>query len=181
MVCDTLKNPCPLNTSPCVRSKRPCVYRHHAQTCSKMCAWCWHTRRRIERTHRDVWSGHTGRGEGEGGVVVSLVFSSVKQVFLDILEHINQMLGSSLIANFSAYQNLPTYGLSRASEVHQRNPWILQKLRMERAQPLNAPLLPIAMYSSYETRTLFRLFVQRPSRHFFLALSSSFYLSMTTQ
>ena len=32
-----------------------------------------------------------------------------------------------------------------------------------------------------ENSTLFRLFVQRPSRHFFLALSSSFYFSMTTQ
>ena len=32
VVCDTLKNSvCPLNTSPCVRSKRPRVYWHHAQ------------------------------------------------------------------------------------------------------------------------------------------------------
>ena len=50
---------------------------------------------------------------------------------------------------------------------------------MGRAQSLNAPLLPVAMYSSYETETLFRLFVQRPSRQFFLALSSSFYFSMS--
>ena len=34
LVCDTLRNSvCPLNTSPCVLSKRPRVYRHHAHTC----------------------------------------------------------------------------------------------------------------------------------------------------
>ena len=39
VVCDTLKNPvCPLNTCPCVRSKRPRVYRHHAHMCFNMCA-----------------------------------------------------------------------------------------------------------------------------------------------
>ena len=42
------------------------------------------------------------------------------------------------------------------------------------AQPLNAPPLAIAMYSSYEEGTLFRRCVQRPSRHFFL--SPSFFL-----
>ena len=40
---------------------------------------------RVERTHGDVWSGHTEGGEGEGGAVVSLVFSSVKQMFLTFL------------------------------------------------------------------------------------------------
>ena len=44
--------------------------------------------------------GHTGEG-GEGGVVVSLMFSIGKtSEFLTFLEHLNQMLGSSLIANF---------------------------------------------------------------------------------
>ena len=39
LVCDTLRNSvCPLNTSPCVRSKRPRVYRHHAHTCWNTCA-----------------------------------------------------------------------------------------------------------------------------------------------
>ena len=51
-LCDTLKKPvCPLNTSPCVRSERLRVYRHHAQTCLNMCAWCRHTRGRIECIH----------------------------------------------------------------------------------------------------------------------------------
>ena len=35
---------------PCVRSKRPRVYR---------CAWCQYTRGRFERTHGDVLDGHT--------------------------------------------------------------------------------------------------------------------------
>ena len=53
VVCDTLKNPvCPLNTSPCVRSKRPRVYRHHAHTCCNMCA-------RGAGTNGDVLNVHT--------------------------------------------------------------------------------------------------------------------------
>ena len=107
----------------CGPFRRETSSRLHQGTCKatvkiNMCA-------RGAGTHGDVWSGHTERGEEEGGVVVSLVFSSVKQVFFDILEHLKRMLGSSLIAIFSAFQNLPTHGLSRASEVHQRNPWIL--------------------------------------------------------
>ena len=48
VVCDTLKNPvCPLNTSPCVHSKRP---RH---TCFNKCAWC-------ASEHGDVLDVHTG-------------------------------------------------------------------------------------------------------------------------
>ena len=93
VVCDTLKNSvCPLNTSPCVRSKRTRVYQHHAHTCFSMCAWCRHTRGRIGRTHGDVLDGHTG--EEEAGL------SSVKLVIFTCLEHLNKMLCSSLIANF---------------------------------------------------------------------------------
>ena len=64
--CDTLKNPaCPLNTSPCVRPKRPRLYRHHAHMLKHVCAWCRYTRGRFERTH----------GVEEGGrFVVSLAF-----------------------------------------------------------------------------------------------------------
>ena len=66
LVCDTLRNSvCPLNTSPCVRSKRHRVYRHHAHMLKHMCSWCPNTRGRFERTHGDV-------------------FSSVKQVIFDI-------------------------------------------------------------------------------------------------
>ena len=43
--CGTMKNPvCPSKTLPCVHSKRPRVYRHHAHMCFNMCAWCRHTR-----------------------------------------------------------------------------------------------------------------------------------------
>ena len=52
VACDTMKNSvCPLNTSPCVRSKRPRVYRHHAHTCFNMCA-------RGARTHGDALNLH---------------------------------------------------------------------------------------------------------------------------
>ena len=49
---------CPFNP-PCVRSKRPRVYRHHAHMCFNMFARCRHTRRRFECTHGDVLHGHT--------------------------------------------------------------------------------------------------------------------------
>ena len=42
---------CPLKTSPCVRSKRPRVCRHHARM-KHVCAWCWYT--------RGVLNVHTG-------------------------------------------------------------------------------------------------------------------------
>ena len=111
-----------------------------------------YTRGRFERTHGDVLNGHTWND-----------YSSGKQVIFTLLEHLNRMLGSSLIANFLLTIICPHSGLSRASEVHQRNPWILPILRMGRgqripctvqldAQSLNAPLLPFAKNSSYEAR-----------------------------
>ena len=45
---------CGFKTSPCVRSKRPRVYRHHAHMKKHMCAWWRHTRRRLEWTHGGV-------------------------------------------------------------------------------------------------------------------------------
>ena len=47
-------------TSPCVRSKGPRVYRHHAHMLKHMCAWCWHTRGRFECTHGDVFESTYG-------------------------------------------------------------------------------------------------------------------------
>ena len=38
-------------TLPCVHSKRPCVYRHHAHMLKSMCACCPHSRGRFEWTH----------------------------------------------------------------------------------------------------------------------------------
>ena len=52
---DPLLSVCAFKTSPCVRSKRACVYRHHANMLKHMCAWCRHTRERFGRTH----GGHT--------------------------------------------------------------------------------------------------------------------------
>ena len=72
-----------------------------------MCACCRHTRRRIERTHGDVWSG---RGRRQPRFFIG------KQVFLDILEHLNRMLGSSLFANFL----LTKIGPHMVYHVHQR-------------------------------------------------------------
>ena len=45
--------------SPCVRSKRPRVYRHHAHMLKHMCAWRRYTRGRFEPTHEDVLNVHT--------------------------------------------------------------------------------------------------------------------------
>ena len=63
VLCGTQKKP------PCVDSKRPRVYRHHARMCQNMRAWCRYTRGRFERTHGGFLDGHTacmetGREEG---------------------------------------------------------------------------------------------------------------------
>ena len=54
--------PCPpvcgFRTSPCVRSKRPRVYQHHAHMFQHVRAWCRYTRGRFERTHGDVLNVH---------------------------------------------------------------------------------------------------------------------------
>ena len=93
---DTLKNPC-------VRSKRPRVYRHHAQTCFNMCAWCRHTWGRVEWTHG-------GKGGWEGGVVVSLlIFIGKPSEFLTFVEHLDRMLRSSLVANLLLTVNGPVH------------------------------------------------------------------------
>ena len=42
---------CRFRTLPCVHSKCTRVYRHHAHMLKHMCAWCRHTRGRIECTH----------------------------------------------------------------------------------------------------------------------------------
>ena len=78
------------NVSVCAGSTR---------TCFNMCAWCRYKRARLERTHGDVLGGHTWG-----------VFSSVKQVFFPFLEHLNRMLGSSLIANFLLTRICPHMG-----------------------------------------------------------------------
>ena len=45
-------------TSPCVNSKRPRVYRHHAHMCYR--AWCRYTQGSFESTHGGFLDGHTG-------------------------------------------------------------------------------------------------------------------------
>ena len=47
---------CLFKTSPCVRSKRHRVFRHHAHMCFNMCAWCRYTRGRFESTHGGFFS-----------------------------------------------------------------------------------------------------------------------------
>ena len=46
-------------TLPCVRSKRSRGYRHHAHMLKHMCAWCRHTRGRLECTQGDFFWIHT--------------------------------------------------------------------------------------------------------------------------
>ena len=151
VVCGVWCVVCDTLKNPCVHSTRLRVYVQYVPVCASTTRTHVSTCARGAGTHGDVLNPHT-----EGVLYI-------------------HMGGQGVIVS-SAYQNLPTYGLSRASEVHQRNSWILHILRKGRAQSLNAPLLPVAMYSSYETGTLFGLFVQRPLRHFFLALSSSIFL-----
>ena len=60
-------DPLPLPLSPCVgptrhrvRPKRPRVCRHHANILKRVRVVPVHTETFFERTHGDVWSGHTG-------------------------------------------------------------------------------------------------------------------------
>ena len=57
----SLLSVCPFKTPPCVRSKRPRVYRYHAHMLKHMCACCRHTGRRFECSHADVLHRHTYR------------------------------------------------------------------------------------------------------------------------
>ena len=120
---------CPLNTSPCVP-----VPRAHVSTCARGAG-----------IHGDLSNVHTETLE---------CFSLVKQVFFYISRASQRDVGFIPYRQFFTYQKLPTYGLSRASEVQ-------PILRMERgqhipctvqldAQSMNAQLLPVATYSSYE-------------------------------
>ena len=71
--CGTQKKP------PCVDSKRPRVYRHHAHMCQNMRAWCRYTQGRFESTHGGFLDGHTGRGEGRerGRVSPSVLLTKI--------------------------------------------------------------------------------------------------------
>ena len=125
----TQKNP------PCVDSKRPRVYRHHAHMFCHMRACCRYTRRHPESTYGGLLDGHTGErggGEGEGkGVTVS----SVNHV----TAHVE---------------------LSRASErFTERNPWFLpiQGLRTGRE-----PHVPESSnHSLYLMKLLSSIFILR--------------------
>ena len=91
---------------PCVDSKRPRVYRHHAHMCYHMRAWCRYTRGRFESTHGGFLDGHTGereeRKEREREVTVS-----------------------------SAYREKPTKSSHSAPQVHRKKPLVLTHSRFE--------------------------------------------------
>ena len=48
------------NASVCTFKTSPFVLAPRAHMLKHVCAWCWYTRGRFERTHGDVLSGHTG-------------------------------------------------------------------------------------------------------------------------
>ena len=144
-MCDTLKNPS-------VHSTRHRVYVQNVPVCTT-CA-------RGAGIHGDVLNVHMGtcgvdtRGEAKRWEGSSSASFFIGKTSVFTIEHLNWMLGSSLIANFLLTKICPHMGYHVLQRfIHQRNPWILHLLRMGRAQTLNAPLLPVAMYSPYETGT----------------------------
>ena len=83
------------------------MYVQNVSVCTGTMCICVSTCARGAGIHGDVLNVHTGafffewtHGVRREGVVVSLLFSSVNKCVLTSLEHLNPMLGSSLIANF---------------------------------------------------------------------------------
>ena len=87
------------------------------------CAWCRHTLGGMNVHTEAFWMG--ARGAWEGRWSSASCVSLVKQLkfFLKkkFLEHLNWMLGSSIIAKISAYHEWPTV-LSRDPEVDRKKP-----------------------------------------------------------
>ena len=113
---------CPSKTSPCVHSKCNRVYRHHAHMLKHMCAWCQYLRGRFERAHGDVLDGHTTPPQHHDNTQPPTTPQPHRQHRPHTTQH-----SSPKFAHV---------GLSRASEVHHRNPWILHilSLKIDREQ-----------------------------------------------
>ena len=96
-----------------------------------MCAWCRYTLGRFERTYGDVFEWTHGRRG---------CFHRYKQVFLTFVLHLNR----------------PIFGLPKICPRISLDPRGSPKETIGSypffVQSLNAPLLPVAMYSSYEAR-----------------------------
>ena len=100
--CVTLKN------LPCVRSKCPRVYRHHAHMYKNMCAWCQYTRGHFERTHG---------GRGRGGQRDTPHRHSTQHTTTHKTQHTRE--------HNTAYQNLPTQGYHVLQRFTKSKHWIL--------------------------------------------------------
>ena len=158
VVCDTLKK------NVCTGTTRTCVF--------SMCAWCQHTRRRIER-RRVEWT-HGERGGGRRGRRQPCFFIG-KQVFLDILEHLNRMLGSSLIANCLLTKICPHMGYHVLQRfTNETNPWILHILIIECSALARCNVLTIRNKNTLQT-------ICSATFAPFLSCSCFFYFSMATQ
>ena len=79
------------------------------------------------------------------------LFSSVKQVFFTFLEHLNRMLGSSLIATILLTKNCPHVGCHVLQRFKQRNPWILHILIIERSTLARCNVLIIRNTNTFQT------------------------------
>ena len=116
------------------------MYAGITRTCVSTCA-------RVAGTHGNVLNVHTEAfwiytrfffrmdtrcAKGRGGVVVSLAILQRKVVVFDhVHEHLNQMLGSSLIANFPLAMNGPRRGIHVSQRFTKRNPCILHIFKFE--------------------------------------------------
>ena len=100
---------CTFNTSPCIPATRARQY----------------TQGRCERTHDDELNLHTGRE-----VVVSLAIFT--EFFWHVHDHLNRMLGRSLIANFLLAMNeWPTQSYHVTQRFTKRNPLYLTYWKFE--------------------------------------------------
>ena len=79
----TLEKPvCRFKTTPCARSKRPRVCRHHVHMCYHMRAWCRYTRGRVESTH--------GEQAWRRGVIVGSAYQNLPTYGYHLTQEVHQ-------------------------------------------------------------------------------------------
>ena len=118
----------------CTGTTRTCVF--------NMCAWCRHTRRRIEMTQRDCEWTHGREGKGGEGSSSASFCSSVKQVFLTFL---------SILTGCWVHLLSPIFCLPKFAHI-----WVITCFRGSPKKPLDLTFIENGASSIIERSALAR-------------------------